>query len=228
MIGLLVMIAWDAEALTKEWRMQGTILGLGATVLLSACLVLTWRRAHDWRNSGTLFRQALAVAPLNNFMAHACLGSYLVDEGKDAEAIEHFRETLKVAPAYYPADYGLGRALAAEGKWPEAAEHLQTAIKAYANYPVAHNRLGEVLAKLGKSDAAMEQYKLAIQLNPQFAEARLNLADLLAEMGKFPEAEAEALKVSGMAVSIGRPELVEAARRRAESYRAGRPYHEKK
>jgi Tfp pilus assembly protein PilF len=227
MVGLLIMIAWTAERFTKNWPMRATTLGFTCAILFGAYLTLTWRRVEDWRNSGTLFRQALLTTPDQNFMAEVCLGIYLSDEGNNAEAIEHFKTTLAINPEYPPAQYRIGKSLAAEGKWQEAAEHLMEDVRLSPNIPLPRYQLGFVLTKLGKKVDAMAQYRLAVQLDPSMAHAWLNLGDLLAESGDFQNAEFTATKARETGAAAGQQDLVEAANKRLEAFRAGKPYNEK-
>ena len=49
-------------------------------------------------------------------------------QGKHAEAIEHFRQALRIKPDLAEADTNLARALAQQGKLPKTAEHSQEAL----------------------------------------------------------------------------------------------------
>ena len=53
------------------------------------------------------------------------LGITLARQGKLEEAIEHFREALRIQPEFAAARESLGRALALQGKREEAIQHSQ-------------------------------------------------------------------------------------------------------
>lgn len=192
------MVCWDAENIMRNWPRRVLALGLAGGVALAGCLAVTWTQVHYWKNSGALFSHSLQVAPANNFMAHTCLGLYLAEQGRHAEAIEHYRTALSVAPTFHMAYFGMWLSLAAEGKSEEAADYLTKAIQYLPNHPSAHNQLGLILLKRGKPQEAMSHFLTAVKLDPYFADAHLNLADLLSASGNLSEAAlhySEALKI---------------------------------
>ena len=69
---------------------------LAVVILVMACLVQTSRQVAVWRDSGTLFRHALAQG-YESDVAHFNLALYLAGKREDKEAIAHYRAELKAA-----------------------------------------------------------------------------------------------------------------------------------
>ena len=90
----------------------------------------------------------------------------LAAEGKNEEAISHYKMAIKLNPDYAKAHYNLGIALVAEGKNEEAISHYKMAIKLSPDFAVAHNNLGIALVAEGKNEEAISHYKMAIKLKP--------------------------------------------------------------
>ena len=67
----------------------------------------TMRQLAVWRDSETLYRNALAVEP-NNFMMHYNFGTVLANAHRDAEALAEFERVLAVIPGYADAERQIG------------------------------------------------------------------------------------------------------------------------
>src|SRR5438552_1214159 len=111
------------------WRTsRGSKTGTPAALLVAGvaiCVVvglgvLTWNQVQVWRDSERLWAHALAIDP----------DSPVAQQGKLAEAIEHFQEALRIKPDDALAHTNLGLALTLQGKLAEAFEHLQRGAKA--------------------------------------------------------------------------------------------------
>jgi tetratricopeptide (TPR) repeat protein len=57
------------------------------------------------------------------------LGNALADQGRYAEAVEHYRRALEINPDSAEAHYNLGNALALQGKYAEAIKHFRKALQ---------------------------------------------------------------------------------------------------
>jgi hypothetical protein len=104
-IGLCLAATWLVADLSKTWRQRRTLLSAGAVAVLG---ILSWsarEQTQYWRDSGTLWRHALAVTH-NNYLAHNNLAAFL--ETGD-EAISHLQEAVRLQPNYATAHSHLGR-----------------------------------------------------------------------------------------------------------------------
>jgi tetratricopeptide (TPR) repeat protein len=135
-------------------------------------------------------RQALAANP-EDARTRDALGLFLLETGRQDEAIEQLRKATELQPALAPARTDLGRALAAKGEMEEALGELRHALDIDPGYAPAHYGLGLVLARRGRTDDAIRQWREALALDPEYGEARRSLGDALYAQGQPAEALAQ-------------------------------------
>src|SRR5262249_32309120 len=73
--------------------------GLAAAVVLAALGILSWRPAGIWKNSLTLWDQALRVDP-ENYLAYYQRGTALLGLGRPSDALGDFDRSLSFNGAY--------------------------------------------------------------------------------------------------------------------------------
>jgi len=118
MVGLLVMAIWGATEILEKLRAKMLAIPLAVAACLASA-VLSWVQVGYWRNSETLFRQALAVTN-DNFVANLNLGNYLMASGRLSEALPYFETAVRIDPKSAPARTDLGTALGRTGHLPDA------------------------------------------------------------------------------------------------------------
>ena len=187
-IGLFVMLAWSIPPLRTKWRYRRIGLALAAGAILAASMILTWTQLHHWKNTVTLYQQALKVTT-NNYLAYNNLGNVLDREGKVKQAIDHYVKALQINPNFPKAHNNLGNALAGQGKMDEAVAHYSKALQVNPDFAGAHNNLANVLERQGKIKEAVFHFSRALELKPDFAEVHFNLGNALARQGKLDEAQ---------------------------------------
>jgi Flp pilus assembly protein TadD len=74
------------------------------------------------------------------------LASALFKKGRLNEAINEFREALRLNPDYAEAHCNLGAALGTQGRLDEAVTHLQEALRLRPDYPDAQRNLRYTLS----------------------------------------------------------------------------------
>src|SRR5881296_868090 len=187
----LAGLGWASLAgagLLSTWRRWPPFVLTGlAVVLLSGLGTLTWNQVEVWHDSEKLWTHALAIDPKTS-MAQFGLGRVRADQGKPAEAIEHYRQALNIKPDYGAAHYNWGVVLGQQGKPAEAIEHYRLALQMRPNSAEAHNNWGLALADQGKLAEAMEHYRQALEIKPDSVEAHTNWGLALADQGKLAEA----------------------------------------
>ncbi len=113
--------------------------------------------------------------------------------GIHKEAIESFKQAVKINPDDADAHYNLGAAYSKSGKYQEAIESYKQVIRIDPDGALAHTNLGVVYAESGTDIAevhynlglaygksgmhkeAIESFKQAIRIDPDFAWAHNNL-----------------------------------------------------
>jgi tetratricopeptide (TPR) repeat protein len=186
-LGILLLIVWGTDGLTRKWRFRVVPLAVAASVAILLCLVLTRVQLQYWQDGETLFRRAVAVTE-NNYIAHYNLGVALDDRGGNEAAIGEYQAALQIHPNYARAEINLGLDLDKVGRTDDAMREYQAAIRAAPDNADARNNLGIALFKQGQNEEAIRQLQEAIRLAPANASAHNNLAAALYTQGQTEEA----------------------------------------
>ena len=190
LIGVFIAAVFGLGDLAKKLRLKPMVMISVAVIVLAGCLFATARQLQYWRDSETLFEHALAVTK-DNPIAQNDLGNALSEAGRPQEAMEHFREAVRLKPRYAMAHNNLGGVLAQTGHLQEAIEHFQEALRLKPNNAdsaMTHNNLGHALAQTGQLQEAMEHFQEALRLKPDYATAHNNLGNALLQTGQSQEA----------------------------------------
>ena len=187
-IGLFLSLSWGAQALTKHWRHQFFVLFTLATAAILICIPVTRIQIGYWKDSEILFQYASVVIK-NNWKAHARLGLVLSKEGRLDEAINQYREALRLKPDDADAHYDLANALYRKGLGDEAISQYREDLKLSPDDPEGHNNLGAVLFQKGNLNEAITQFQEALRLKPDYANAQKNLAAALAAQKTAPPSQ---------------------------------------
>jgi tetratricopeptide (TPR) repeat protein len=113
---------------------------------------------------------ALAARPASVITRYN-LGIALSKQGKQAAAIDVFRQIILLAPRFARAHANLGLALSVQAKQAEAEAPLRRAIALDPGIPGIHAFLGRALAIQGKQDEAIAAFREAVRRNPRDANA---------------------------------------------------------
>ena len=122
---------------------------------------------------------------------HYVLALSLTELGQLKEAIEEFKQTIKLAIKDEPkilSYYNIGNAYADLGQYKEAVEAYQQAIKLKPDLSKPHNNLGLAYAALGELKEAVSEFNQAAQLKPDYAEAHYNLGVADVQLGRKQDA----------------------------------------
>jgi predicted O-linked N-acetylglucosamine transferase (SPINDLY family) len=106
-------------------------------------------------------------------------GNAAENEGRVAEACEHYREAVRVAPLNAKAHLNLGIGLEASGRLDEAAANYETALRLDPSNPYVHYNLGKLLFTRGSMEQATCHLLSALDQRPAFPEACIVLASVL-------------------------------------------------
>jgi len=191
MVGLSVMLAWGAAEVAVRWPQAKLTAAAAGIVSCAACMALARMETAHWRNTETLFRQAIEVTQ-DNVLAEYNLATYLGLTQRYAEAIPHFEEALRVQPDYAEAHYNLGLALLSGGNCADAIPHFEAALRAKPDYPEAHYNLGGCEMTGGNYVAAIPHFEATLRAHPDDADAHHTLGASLSRIpGRAPEAIAQ-------------------------------------
>lgn len=187
-LGPLVLAA---AGLSKAGGFIRNKTALAEPALCAALLLflgaLTWEQCELYADPAALWQATLRRNP-ESWLAWNNLGVVLGQTGQTDEAINKFREAIRIKPDYAEAVNNLGFALARQGQMDGAIAQFREAIRLIPDYARAHYNLGLALSRKGELDEAVREYREAIRLVPDFSEARHNLGLALDRKGQIDEA----------------------------------------
>ncbi|XP_051817070.1 protein O-mannosyl-transferase TMTC1 isoform X3 [Antechinus flavipes] len=156
----------------------------GATTLMMSTLLLlllfsckTVKQNEIWLSRESLFRSGVETLP-HNAKVHYNYANFLKDQGRNEEAIYHYKTALKLYPHHASALNNLGTLTKDK---TEAKEYYQKALQLNPQHNRALFNLGNLLKSQGKKDEAIIFLRDSIKFGPEFADAYSSLASLLAE-----------------------------------------------
>jgi tetratricopeptide (TPR) repeat protein len=174
-IGLYIAATWGVADLMTSWRHQRNILWTAAVVILA---LLTWRtsvQAGYWRDSETLFTEALAVNS-NNDVAKNNLGIVYLQKGKLDEAISLLQAAVDLRPENSPAQENLAKALLQKGRVADALVHYRKLTELQPDNIEVHNIVGTVFVQQGNVREGIEEWQKVLMVEPGNGNAMNNIA----------------------------------------------------
>jgi tetratricopeptide (TPR) repeat protein len=186
-IGIFIMIAWGLPELLSKWPQLKVTLGLSMVIVLAILGVCAHRQVSYWNNSFTLFSHAIEVTQ-NNYIAHNNLGVAYNSLGRYQDAIEAYKQTIRIEPDYAEAYYNLGVAYVKLGLRQDAVAAYKQAIRIKPDLVKAFYNLGVAYDELGLRQDAVEAYKQAIRIKPDYADAYINLGVTYYRLGRYQDA----------------------------------------
>jgi protein O-mannosyl-transferase len=171
-------------------QVGGYAFCLGVLAILA---VLTYRQSGMYADAETLYRTTLDRNP-DCWLTENNLGNLLKDQGRflesrgrigDAtalyrEAIDHYRQALRITPGNADTQLNCGVALGCLGRSEEAITHLRDALKTKPDFIDAHYNLAMALAEQGRFEEAIEHYHHVLDINRDDLPTLNNLAWLRA------------------------------------------------
>jgi tetratricopeptide (TPR) repeat protein len=197
LIGLSIAVAWGVADLFGQASWRKPVLRVLAVSTVAALGLTASFQVRHWQDSQTLFEHALRVTS-GNQIAHAHLGSTLLDQGRPAETIAHYRKAVAADPNFLEATNNLAWLLATCDR-----------------------------ASLRNPDDALRYAERAVALSRNEDPAVLDtLAAAQAAAGRFDEARATLERAGALAERNADDPLAAALRQRGSQYRQNRPYRE--
>jgi len=152
-LGLFIMTCWGVADWAGQHHIPATAMaGLGFAALL-ALTEVTHRQINYWKDPFTLWSHAQQVVK-NHWAAEANLGSLLLEQGKEEEAMPHFFRAAAINPNDFVSNLGIALYDQQHGKLEEAIARYQTAfdhapdrqnqMKICTNIAVSYRDLGNM------------------------------------------------------------------------------------
>uniref|UniRef100_A0A673UER9 Protein O-mannosyl-transferase TMTC1 n=1 Tax=Suricata suricatta TaxID=37032 RepID=A0A673UER9_SURSU len=185
-MGYCILFVHGLSKLCTWLNRCGTTTLTVSTVLL--LLLFSWKTVKQneiWLSRESLFRSGVQTLP-HNAKVHYNYANFLKDQGRNREAIYHYRTALRLYPRHASALNNLGTLTRDTA---EARIYYQRALQLSPQHSRALFNLGNLLKSQEKKEEAITLLKDSIKYGPEFADAYSSLASLLAEQERFKEAE---------------------------------------
>ncbi|HEY5998493.1 MAG TPA: tetratricopeptide repeat protein [bacterium] len=180
-VGLFTALVWGAADLAARLpRLRAPLIG----ALVAALAALALRTAAQlplWRDEVTLYLHA-ATATHGNWLMHYRAAIALEREGRGAEAVVQYEETLRLQPTHVEARLALARLLQSQGRYEEALAHYRQATIFGPNSASAQKGLAALLELRGDLAEAVAHYRAAVRLEPGNAYYRALLEQAIARL----------------------------------------------
>ena len=135
--------------------------------------------------------QALREAVPNSPVARVNLGTALHLQGDTDQALQEYREAIKIDSQCWKALNNYGLILVSRGEIDRGLACYQKALRANPSCVDTHNNLGAVLVNQGKLSEAEDHFRCALQADPTNLVACNHLAVMFAKSGMYQEAESQ-------------------------------------
>jgi Flp pilus assembly protein TadD len=195
-LGLQVALLWTL----REWArtaLRRTIATGAVAGILLALVLATRAQLLPWHDTLSLFARAADVTS-DNYRAHQFVADALLDQGRFAEAREHYRRLLAITPSWLDPDlvadnvatthYNLGIVALAMHQPDDAATHFAAVLDRLPDDPQANAQYGAILAARGRHDDARRHLDRALAAAPDDAGMHAALATLDLATGRIDNA----------------------------------------
>lgn len=189
-VGLFILSCWGLADWAGERTALKIALAGASCIALAALSTATFRQIGYWSNNEALWSHAVA-ATRGSFIAEDNLGGALLSEGKEEEAMPHFRAAATLNPDDPMSHLNLAAYAQRQG-------HAQEAVEQYAKVltmtrdprlrATAFSDMGYALRDLGDSERAKESFRAAVNLRPRTLRAWLGLGLEEQKSGNYAQA----------------------------------------
>lgn len=148
----------------------------------------TYAQSFTYRDAGTLWRDTLVKNP-TCFMCETNYGNWLMEAGRDAEAVPHLERSLALKPDNVPSLLNLARIEEQGGRLEEAAARLRAALRIAPRDTTVLVNLAAVCTRSGRIDEAISSYEEALRLGASESPVAQNgLGAALLQRGRVADA----------------------------------------
>jgi Tfp pilus assembly protein PilF len=161
LVGIFIMLVWGVRDILDASPGRKAIGGFLSVAVVAVLVVLTQIQVGYWKDTPTLFGQALRNTE-RNFMAYQILGEGMTKSGDWENAERHFREAIRIKPSFKQAHNSLGHVLMIQGKQDEAASLLEKTLQIDPAFVPAMKNLGDVRMRQRRLKDAVLLYRKAL------------------------------------------------------------------
>jgi tetratricopeptide (TPR) repeat protein len=175
MIGLFLVAGHYFQKWADNHAGKPTPLAWSLLVLISILLtILTFQQASTWKNSASLWEQALTAVPSSK--AYTNRGLIYKRDGQNDKALEMFTKAIEMNKAEKDALINRGDIWFYDKKYEQAIADYNQSLSIYPDEQQAIQNRGAAYTAIGKYDLAMADMNLALKLNPNSLNGYANRA----------------------------------------------------
>lgn len=129
-------------------------------------------RKRNYDEAIVFYEQALSLTNGSDAEIHTNLANVMRDKGDYSGALDHYRQSIKLAPDFAPAYNNLGLTLHRMKRFSDAAVQVRKAIHLKPDYSEAYYNLGLILEAMGDTGGAVTALESSLkhETNPEYAE----------------------------------------------------------
>jgi protein O-mannosyl-transferase len=169
LVGIFMILSFGGADWIRDFRQRKAVLWIMVIPIFAFLMALTILRVEKWRDSKTLFTDAIAHTE-ENYQAHYLLGMAKVQEQEITKAMNHYREAIRIRPMFVQAHNSLGHLLMIQGRYGEALSQFEETLRIRSDFAPAIKNMGDLRLRQGKTDEAIDCYRRAILYEMEDAE----------------------------------------------------------
>lgn len=152
-------------------------------------LAKVFSKTGEREKAADVWYRALTLEPDRSpVKQHLQLGKTLLEQGKTEQAVNCYRQAIRLKPELPQAYHRLGDILTQQGNEPEAIALYQQSIERNPEDAESYYRLGQICAKQEKWDEAISYYRKSIEIQPSDDNAYHHLGNVLFNQQNWQEA----------------------------------------
>jgi len=189
-LGLFVMLVWGTADWAAQWHVPTAWLAAMGAICLFGVALVTHRQIGYWSDNLALWSHTAAVTN-GSFIAEDNLGGALLEQGRQEEALPHFRAAAAIDPTDAMSRLNIAAYEQRHGNLSEAIAQYNQVVHLTRDpryRAIAFNDLGYAYRELGDSARARESFTAAVALRPRNLRAWLGLGLVSQKSGNFAEA----------------------------------------
>ncbi len=191
--GVFIALAWGGASLIDSQSILRRPMQGASIFILAAISIAASHDAEAWRDTESLFRQALTADP-SNYMAWIRLGKRHIEKGKIDAARAAFETALQLRPRAAAVHACFAEFYAATGQATQSIEAWEQASSLQPETATFTASLGVMLFNIGRLTEGVEKLDAAIALSPGSPEIHANLGLALAAVGTSANEGVEELR----------------------------------
>ncbi len=185
-IGYAIMLHQFLDFLLSKFN-KDTLLIPIAIVLIFTLGIISFNRVNVFKNSKSLWSQAIKVNPNNKF-AYNSLGYYYRNQSQLDTALVLYKKALKIDSNYRLAHSNIGKVYYSKKQYDSALFHISKAIKINPTYQRSYENRAAIYSKTNQTTLLLKDLNKIITFKPQSVKYRIERAKIFFKQKKYKKA----------------------------------------